>query len=140
MFKTYAVGRLICDPEKTEMAGKEVTKIKYSVTMAVKEKETGYWKTVIVESILSGAKAQTAWTDLRKGSRVFISGNYTEYEYETKDGNKGMKRCINYADEILFLDPKPVDKTTTEDVEKKPAKKAKSQVEFEEIDLGELPF
>ncbi|HEY0606345.1 MAG TPA: single-stranded DNA-binding protein [Herpetosiphonaceae bacterium] len=58
--------------------------------------------------------AETAVANLRKGSRVRVTGSLRTDTWEDRDGNK-RKRVMVRADDIMFLDARPNDDTPSGD-------------------------
>ncbi len=76
--------------------------------------EDGSWNydTDWIDVVAWDQLAETVVANLRKGSRVRVTGSLRTDSWEDRDGNK-RKRVLVRADDIMFLDARPtLDETT----------------------------
>lgn len=107
------IGHLGADPEiRHTKAGKPVASFNIACTEKWKSRETGQpqekttWVPVV---IFSEGLCRVAENYLRKGSKVFIQGNFSVRSWENQEGVKQWKSEIvlqNFGSTLVMLDGK----------------------------------
>ena len=109
MAQLTLIGNLGRDPEMSYTPdGTAVTKFSLAVSTGKGEKqETTWYNATAFRSI-----AETLNTYLKKGSQVFLQGNFTPRKYQTKDGKEGVSYDL-IVDKFQFIGGKSEDRPSS---------------------------
>ena len=122
-------GNLVQDPEVkfSPNSGKQFTTIRVAVNTyrgREKERETQYFNVALWREQWTHMLAQC-----RKGQQVYISGQYSIFEYTRRDGTKGYSQNVNADDFESFLPRTPAPPVETkEEVQEGGAQQEQTQV------------
>jgi single-strand DNA-binding protein len=109
------IGWLGNDPEERYTpSGVAIAEFSVAAKRLGSRNEDGSWNydTDWIDVVAWDQLAETAVANLRKGSRVRITGSLRTDTWEDRDGNK-RKRVLVRADDIMFLDARStLDETT----------------------------
>lgn len=103
------IGWLGNDPEhRYTPSGTALAEFSVGVKRPGSRNEDGSWNfdTDWIDVVAWDQLAETVVANLRKGSRVRVTGSLKTDSWEDRDGNR-RKRVSVRADEILFLDSRP---------------------------------
>ena len=135
MNKCFMTGNLTKDPEvRSTGSGVSVCTFRIAVQRRFSgqdgQKVSDFFDVVAWRSL-----ADICGKYLSKGSKVAVVGELQTRSYEAKDGSKRYVTEI-VADEVEFLTPKAAGNNKDDDSQHA----ALSQMGFQDIDDGELPF
>lgn len=98
--KIEIIGNLGADPEQRFLPdGTPTTKLRVAVSMG-KDKDTVWYSVTLWRK-----QAEVGAQYLRKGSSVFVRGDFTPREYEKSDGTRAVSYDVN-ATELQFMGQK----------------------------------
>ncbi|HEX6290679.1 MAG TPA: single-stranded DNA-binding protein [Herpetosiphonaceae bacterium] len=103
------IGWLGNDPEQRYTpSGVPIAEFSVATKRPGSRNEDGTWNydTDWIDVVAWDQLAETAVANLRKGSRVRVTGSLRTDSWEDREGNK-RKRIMVRADDIMFLDARP---------------------------------
>ena len=121
------IGRLTADPEsRSTQGGTAVTTIRLAVQRP-KGRDSGERGAVFVDVTCFAGLAEVCGKHLEKGRRVAVSGRLEHDQWQAGDGTRRQRHYV-VADEVEFLDQKPVGvEAVTESDDEPAAKPARSR-------------
>ena len=104
MIKLETIGRLTADPQIKNLGGRDVTTFTVASPSRRKDAE-GNFLSSFFNCTVFGAVREACAQNLRKGSRVYVGGDFSVREYKDASGTNKTALDLTVND-IQFLDPK----------------------------------